>query len=210
MRSFATKPTRGDAWILDLGSLPLPLDLDAAFGRTGPVALEIGPGGGEWAIGMARAHPLINLLAVEYKHYRVGNIAARLDRYGITTVRVAWAEASEFMRRAIGGTRLDAIHVNFPDPWPKRRHRHRRLLQPAFLEGCIAVLKPGGVFTMATDVQDYAADVAAHLGTLTQLENLHPATTLVDSVDGHFQTVFEKRFRAQGLPIFFLQFRRRP
>ena len=139
-----------------------PLDLGVAYGRDAPRVLEIGFGMGETTAAMAAADPGRDYLAVEVHTPGIGNLLALVRELGLTNVRVAHGDAMELVHRLAPGS-LDAVHVFFPDPWPKARHRKRRLIQPGNVRLLRERLRPGGVLHCATDWPDYAVAMAGAL-----------------------------------------------
>jgi tRNA (guanine-N7-)-methyltransferase len=133
-----------------------PLDLGTLFGRTAPVVLEIGFGMGDSTAATAAAHPDRDHLGVEVHTPGIGNLLALVGERGLTNVRVAHGDAMELVHRIAPGA-LAAVHVFFPDPWPKARHHKRRLIRPGNVALLRERLRPGGVLHCATDWPDYAA-----------------------------------------------------
>ncbi len=132
------------------------LDTVALYGGDAPLVLEIGSGMGETTAAMAAADPDRDYLAVEAHLPGVANLLVLLDRDGLTNVRVAHGDALDLVRRAVPPDTLDAVHVFFPDPWPKARHHKRRLVQPAHVALLRSRLRVGGTLHCATDWADYA------------------------------------------------------
>ena len=133
-----------------------PLDLAAMFGRNAPRVLEIGFGMGEATAAMAAADPERDYLAVEVHTPGIGNLLALVRDLGLTNVRVVHGDAMQLLHRFPPEV-LDALHIFFPDPWPKARHHKRRLIQPDNVRLLSRRLRPGGVLHCATDWPDYAA-----------------------------------------------------
>ena len=177
-----------------------PLDLDELFGRVAPRVLEIGFGMGEATAAMAAGDPGRDYLAVEVHTPGIGNLLALIGEQGLTNVRVAHGDAIELVHR-LGPESLDAVHVFFPDPWPKARHHKRRLIQPGNVALLRRVLRVGGVVHCATDWPDYAEQMAATLAADPGLEPSGGA--------GRPATKFERRGVQAGRPIVDLTFRRR-
>ncbi|WP_456787829.1 tRNA (guanosine(46)-N7)-methyltransferase TrmB [Cellulomonas sp. P5_C5] len=170
---------------------PIPLTADGAldtvalFGRSAPVVLEIGSGMGETTAAMAAADPSRDYLAVEAHLPGVANLLGLLDRGGLTNVRVAHGDALDLLRTAIPAVPpregdavvaasepgLDAVHVFFPDPWPKARHHKRRLVQPSHVALLRSRLRVGGTLHCATDWVDYADAMLEALTADPFLEN---------------------------------------
>lgn len=132
------------------------LDTAALFGREAPVVLEIGSGMGETTAAMAAADPDRDYVAVEAHLPGVANLLGLLAERGLRNVRVAHGDALDLVRRAIPAASLDAVHVFFPDPWPKARHHKRRLVQPAHVALLRSRLRVGGTLHCATDWGPYA------------------------------------------------------
>lgn len=131
------------------------LDLDELFGRQVPRHLEIGFGMGDALLEMARAHPENDYLGIEVHLPGVGQLMLRLRQMEITNVRIDRRDAVDVLG-LLPAQSLAGVYLFFPDPWPKKRHHKRRLVQPAFVEKLKRVLEPGGFFHAATDSIDYA------------------------------------------------------
>ncbi|AGZ44599.1 putative methyltransferase [Actinoplanes friuliensis DSM 7358] len=178
-----------------------PLDLETLFGREAPRVLEIGFGMGDATAEMAAADPGRDYLAVEVHTPGIGNLLALVGERGLTNVRVAHGDAMELVHR-IPESSLDAVHVFFPDPWPKARHHKRRLIQPANVALLRDRLRAGGLLHCATDWAHYAESMA---------ETLEADPGLVAAPDDEArrpETKFERRGVASGREIFDLMFRR--
>ncbi len=132
------------------------LNLAATFGRSTPTILEIGFGMGETTAAIARAHPEHNYLGVEVHSPGVGSLLKQIDEQGLTNLRIVQHDAVEVVEHMLAPACLAGIHVFFPDPWPKKRHHKRRLIQPAFLHLLATRLAPGGYLHLATDWEEYA------------------------------------------------------
>ena len=178
-----------------------PLDLDELFGRVAPRVLEIGFGMGEASAAMAAADQGRDYLAVEVHTPGIGNLLALVAEFGLTNVRVAHGDAMELVRR-LAPDALDAVHVFFPDPWPKTRHHKRRLIRPDNVALLSRAVRPSGVVHCATDWPDYAEAMA---------ETLAADPRLVRHGRGASrpETKFERRGVQAGRPITDLVFRRR-
>jgi tRNA (guanine-N7-)-methyltransferase len=133
-----------------------PLDLDAVFGRSAPRCLEIGFGTGEVIGSLAQAHPEIDYLGIEVHRPGVGQLLLRAEKLGLTNLRVICHDAVEVLATQICVSSCDEILVFFPDPWHKKRHRKRRLIEPRFAHRLAQALRPDGILRLATDWQDYA------------------------------------------------------
>ncbi|MEV6301557.1 tRNA (guanosine(46)-N7)-methyltransferase TrmB [Actinoplanes sp. NPDC051861] len=178
-----------------------PLDLAALFERDAPVVLEIGFGMGDATAAMAEADPGRDFLGVEVHTPGIGALLALTGELGLTNVRVAHGDALQLVHRIAPGS-LDAVHVFFPDPWPKARHHKRRLIQPANVALLRDRLRPGGVLHCATDWPEYAEAMAEVLEADPGLGRLP------DGPHERPRTKFEKRGAAAGRPIKDLRFER--
>jgi tRNA (guanine-N7-)-methyltransferase len=148
-----------------------PVDLDRIFGRSAPRVLEIGFGMGDTTAEIAAAHPGNDYLGVEVHTPGVGSLLNRIAATGLANVRVIQHDAVEVLDRMIAPDTLDGVHVFFPDPWPKKRHHKRRLVQPPFVALLASRLKPGGYLHIATDWEDYASQILEVLSAEPLLEN---------------------------------------
>ncbi|MGC0376395.1 tRNA (guanosine(46)-N7)-methyltransferase TrmB [Streptomyces sp. SAI-229] len=171
------------------------LDLAEFFGNDHPVVLEIGFGMGEATARMAAAAPATNILAVDVHTPGQGNLLNLADRSGLTNVRVGNGDAIILLREMLAPGSLGGLRVYFPDPWPKKRHHKRRLIQPEFLDLAASRLAPGAVLHCATDWEPYAEQMLEVLTAHPCFENTRP--------DGGFapRPAFRPltRFEAQGL-----------
>jgi tRNA (guanine-N7-)-methyltransferase len=167
VRSFVRRPGRLTAAqrraLTDLlprfgvSAAPGPIDLAALFGRTAPRVLDIGFGDGEAIVTCAANYAELDYLGVEVHEPGIGHLLLLLEKTGLTNVRVIARDAADVIPERLGDATFAAANLFFPDPWPKKRHHKRRLVQPAFVSEIARVLAPGGLFHVATDWQDYAA-----------------------------------------------------
>lgn len=182
------------------------LDTAALFGRSAPVVLEIGSGMGEGIAAMAAADPRRDYLAVEAHEPGIAALLLRIERAGLTNVRVAHGDALDLVRERIAADSLDAVHVFFPDPWPKNRHHKRRIIQPDHVALLRSRLAPGGLLHCATDWAPYAKVMLDVLSADPELVNTHPG--FAPRPPHRPVTKFEQRGLDLGHEIFDLVFRR--
>jgi tRNA (guanine-N7-)-methyltransferase len=149
------------------------LDARAMFGRRAPLVLEIGSGMGEATIAMAAADPERDYLAVDVHTPGLGSLLAQAEALGLDNVRAGRGDAVELLRHGIAPAALDAIHIFFPDPWPKARHHKRRIVSPEIVALMRDRLAVGGLLHTATDWSDYAEQMLGVLGADPGLRNLH-------------------------------------
>lgn len=148
-----------------------PIDLGAVFGRSAKTVLEIGCGMGETTAAIAAAHPETDFLGIEVHTPGVGSLLKLIDEGGLTNLRVIQHDAVEVLREMIAPASLDGAHIFFPDPWPKKRHHKRRLVQTDFVALLASRLKAGGYVHLATDWEEYAGQMLAVLSAEPELEN---------------------------------------
>jgi tRNA (guanine-N7-)-methyltransferase len=165
--------------------------------------LEIGSGMGETTIAIAKAHPEADFIAVEVHGPGVGSLLNAIERESLANVRVMRHDAVEVLQQMIGDESLAAIHLFFPDPWPKKRHHKRRLVQPDTVSLMAHKLSPGGVLHAATDWPDYAEHMQQVLSAEPLLEPAERGFT------ARPETKFASRGARLGHPIRDLYFRRR-
>ena len=183
-----------------------PLDFGELFGRAAPVVAEIGFGMGETTARIAAENRATDYLAIEVHAPGVGSLLRQIDAGELANVRIVQHDAVEVLRDMVPAGSLAAIHVFFPDPWPKKRHHKRRLLQPEFVDLAAARLAPGGLLHVATDWQEYAQHVLAVLSASTQLRN---STQGFAPRPAHRpETKFERRGRDLGHGVWDLLFTR--
>jgi tRNA (guanine-N7-)-methyltransferase len=184
-----------------------PLDFVALFGRTAPRILEIGFGMGETTAAIAQTLAECDFVAVDVHAPGVGSLLKVIDERGISNIRIVQHDAVEVVAQMIPEVSLAGIHVFFPDPWPKKRHHKRRLLQPPFVRELASRLAPGGYLHAATDWEDYATAILAAcegeplLGNSTSGFALRPAHRPL--------TKFERRGLDLGHGVWDVIFRRR-
>jgi tRNA (guanine-N7-)-methyltransferase len=140
---------------------PEPLDLDGVFGRHAPRVMEIGFGDGELLVAWAMQQPDQDFLGVEVHEPGIGHCLLLIERLGLTNVRLIRHDAVEVLRDQIPAASLACVNLFFPDPWPKKRHHKRRLVQREFVHLLAARLAPGGQFRLATDWAPYAEHIDA-------------------------------------------------
>ena len=184
------------------------LDFDMLFGRHAPVTLEIGFGNGESLVALACAHRDRNFLGLEVHPPGVGHLLLRCEAEQLHNVRVICEDAVQVLQRRVPDASLDELLLYFPDPWPKKRHHKRRIVQPEFVALVARKLKPGGVLRMATDWQPYAEHMLETASACEALRNTSPAGDFVERPDSRPVTRFEKRGQRLGHGVWDLAFER--
>ena len=183
------------------------LDLDAAFGRSAPRILEIGFGMGETTAHIAAHHPQNDYLGVEVHTPGVGALCKQIVERDLNNIRIVQHDAVEVVRDMLPLASLDGIHIFFPDPWHKKRHNKRRLIQTPFVALLTAHLKPDGYLHCATDWEDYAIQMLEVLSAEPGLANT--ATDYAPRPDYRPLTKFENRGLRLGHGVWDLVFRKR-
>jgi tRNA (guanine-N7-)-methyltransferase len=150
---------------------PATLDFATLFGRRAPTFLEIGFGMGETTAAIALAQPQNNFLCIEVHTPGVGSLLKQIEERHLANVRIIQHDAVEVLRHMVAPASLDGAHIFFPDPWPKKRHHKRRLVQPDFVALLADKLKPGAYVHCATDWQEYAEQMLAVLEAEPDLKN---------------------------------------
>jgi tRNA (guanine-N7-)-methyltransferase len=184
-----------------------PLDLDAVFGRRGSRMMEIGFGDGEALAAYAADHPQTDCLGIEVHEPGVGHLLLALEARNIDNVRVICHDAVEVLDGWIGPACLDRVHLFFPDPWPKKRHHKRRIVQPGFLEKLARAMTPGGILHMATDWVPYAEHMEEVADASPWFDPLDDAGA-GDAGSGRPGTKFERRGLRLGHEVRDLLYRR--
>ena len=186
------------------------LDFAATFGNAAPVILEIGFGNGDATWRMAEAEPQHNFLAVEVHRPGVGRLLLMLAQRGIGNVRVVCADAVQVLRERVPPGSLDGVRIYFPDPWPKKRHHKRRILQPAFVDLLASRMRNGAILHLATDWAPYAEHMLDVLRGSGRFANLSPAGGGCPRPEWRPRTKYERRGERLGHPVCDLVFRRLP
>ena len=168
-----------------------------------PLVLEIGSGMGDTTVEIAAAHPEVDFVAVEVHGPGVGSLLKQIEAKELKNLRVARHDAIEVLENMVADGSLAAIHLFFPDPWPKKRHHKRRMVQPGFAALAARKLQAGGILHAATDWPDYADQIAAVFAASEFFEETQSGLVRRPV------TKFESRGRRLGHPVRDLLFRRR-
>jgi tRNA (guanine-N7-)-methyltransferase len=187
---------------------PDPLDLDAVFGRSAPRVLEIGIGNGDTLVELAAARPATDFIGAEVHPPGIGHCLLAIETLGLANVRVVAHDAVELLEHMVPPASLDEVLLYFPDPWPKKRHHKRRIVQPAFVALVASRLKPGGRFRLATDWEPYAAWMLEALAASPEFTNAALGGGCIERPQ-RGATRFERRGRRLGHRVFDLEFVRR-
>ena len=181
--------------------LPKPTAGSLLFGNEHPVELEIGSGKGTFLTDQAKDRPEVNFLGLERAHKYWMYSSDRLRRNGCLNTRMILADATIFVSENLADTSLSAIHIFFPDPWPKKRHHKRRLIQGPFLEQAERVLEQGGRLQIVTDFEGYYQQIERVVlaSKLKETEYRTPGSVADGEIAG---TNFERKYRREGRPFY--------
>jgi tRNA (guanine-N7-)-methyltransferase len=166
------------------------LDLEAVYGRNAPLIVEIGTGRGEAIVHAALENPDVNFLGIEVYVPGVAQTLVGIRREGITNVRLMVVNAAEALTTTLPAGSLDELRIWFPDPWHKKRHNKRRLITPEFAKTAARAIRPGGIWRMATDWQDYADQM---LEVLNGADDFESSGTWAPRFEGRPLTRFEDK-----------------
>lgn len=184
------------------------LDYQECFGRDADTVLEIGFGMGDSLIEMARQMPEKNYIGIEVHPPGVGRLLSRIREEGIANIRVYCDDAVEVLAQCIPDQSLDALQLFFPDPWPKKRHHKRRIVQPEFAQSIRHKLKLGGQFHMATDWQPYAEHMMEVMSAAEGYQNAISEGAYADQPEWRPVTKFQRRGENLGHGVWDLLFKR--
>ena len=183
------------------------IDLKEIYGREAPRVMDIGFGDGEALLTSAANNPFLDYLGVEVHEPGIGHLLLLLERGGLNNVRVINRDAVEVLSLMIPRHSFDTVNLFFPDPWPKKRHHKRRLIQSAFVVQVARALERGGLFHIATDWADYAEHIAAVMSACEEFLPVDPESAESDPLSHRPPTKFERRGRLLGHDVTDLYYR---
>jgi tRNA (guanine-N7-)-methyltransferase len=188
--------------------LPRPWDAAALFGRIAPLEIEVGSGKGLFLRNACAAAPAVDFLGIEVVRKYAEFAAAALAKAGLKNAIVAAADALRIFQELIPDGSLNAVHVYFPDPWWKKRHRKRRVMRESFVHDIERTLSPGGSLHFWTDVEEYFHGTLEILAAHTALAGPLPVSEAAAEHDMDYRTHFERRVRLAEEPVFRAEFRK--
>jgi len=219
VRSFVMRAGRATAgqqraleelWpIYGIASSPGSLDLAAVFGRDAPRMLEIGFGAGEALFAFAQANPQLDCIGIEVHRPGVGHLLLDVHEAHLKNVRVIDRDAVEVLRDELPAASIDIAHIFFPDPWHKKRHHKRRLIQAPFVEQLAHTIKPNGTLRLATDWEHYAQQMREVIDACDSFENTSGAAGFASRAESRPLTRFERRGHRLGHGVWDLEYRRK-
>jgi tRNA (guanine-N7-)-methyltransferase len=188
-------------WFLTLDDLDGPLDWRAFFGNDQPVEIDVGCGRGLFLVTASAAHPEVNYLGIEIDYREGRRGARRLWKRKARNARVLGGDVRRALERFVPPGSVSAVHVYFPDPWWKQKHRRRRVFTDEFVDRCARVLRPGGLLHSWTDVAEYFGVISALMDHHAEFQPLPPPDERDPRHDMDYQTSFERKKRQAGEPI---------
>jgi len=193
-----------------IDQLPAPLDAAALFGRAAPLEIEVGSGKGLFLLTASGEHPDRNFLGCEISLKYARFTAARLARAERANAIVVQGDARRLFMERLPDSCARAVHIYFPDPWWKKRHLRRRILNEAFLKAIDRTIEPGGAFHFWTDVQEYFQTTLDLIAQVTTWEGPLPVEVRPAEHDMDYRTHFERRMRLHDHPVYRAEFRVEP
>lgn len=182
------------------------IDVDQVFGRRAPLVLEIGFGMGASLCQMAKAAPEHDFIGIEVHRPGVGKLLQLMSEHNVDNIRVFCADAIQVLNHCIADNSLDRVQIYFPDPWHKKRHHKRRLIQAEFVELLVRKLKPGAILHLATDWENYAEQMMEVLTAADELHNQCGEHCFAERPDYRPETKFERRGKGLGHGVWDLLF----
>jgi tRNA (guanine-N7-)-methyltransferase len=189
--------------------LEKPVDWQGVFGNDHPLALEIGCGVGDFLVKTAQDRPDWNFIAIDFYNKGCYKTCRRIDSNNLTNIRVLREEARQFVEERLTPRSLQAVFINCPDPWPKKKHRKRRLVSRQFVRFMQEYLAPGADFYFATDFDDYGIDVAGMMPGLEGFENRLAPDLYRHELAGYHLSKYMLKFMAEGKKIYFIHYRKK-
>ena len=190
---------------LDIDSRP---DWEELFGNRNPLNLEIGFGVGNFIIEMGIREPNENFIGIDFYHKGIRKVITRIAKYEICNARIVYGDAKEKIPLLFNPEELDRVYINFPDPWPKKRHHKRRLIKPGFIKVLAEKLNCDGEIHIATDHEAYAMEILDFFEKEPALKNKNELGAFRSQKEGVPKSKYEKKFISAGERIFYLEFKK--
>ena len=190
---------------LDIETRP---DWEELFGNRNPLNLEIGFGVGNFIIEMGIREPNENFIGIDFYHKGIRKVITRIAKHEICNARIVYGDAKEKIPLLFASEELNRIYINFPDPWPKKRHHKRRLIKPNFIKVLAEKLKLGGEIHIATDHEAYAMEILDFFEKYQLLKNKNGLGTFLFQKEGIPKSKYEKKFISAGERIFYLEYKK--
>jgi len=172
------------------------------------IIVEVGPGRGDFLFHLAESHPGATVVGIEIKRKRVDKLIARVERRKLANVCIIQDDARAALPREFPESSVDEIHINFPDPWPKKRHAKNRAMGAAFIAACLRALKPGGTLSFTTDHRPYAEEVAELFAGMPAFSGCYEAP-MITTLPEAYPTFFAMKWIAEGRTITYQKYCKR-
>ena len=198
-----TEIAEEDPYFLDIDKRP---DWQFQFGNTNPIKLEIGFGMGNFLIEMAAKEPASNFIGIDFYHKGIRKLMARIKKLQLENIRVVYGDIRSKISILFKDKELNTIYINFPDPWPKKRHIKRRLLKPEFIKQLAQKLSFEGITYLATDSENYAHEMLEYFNAETLFQNIDGQRGFLKERIDLPKTKYEKNFINAGEKIFYLEY----
>ena len=190
---------------LDIDTRP---NWEELFGNRNPLNLEIGFGVGNFIIEMGIREPNENFIGIDFYHKGIRKVITRIAKYEICNARIVYGDAKEKIPLLFAPEELNRVYINFPDPWPKKRHHKRRLIKPNFIKILAEKLKCSGEIHIATDHETYAMEILGFFEKDQLLKNKNGLGTFIFQKEGIPKSKYEKKFISAGERIFYLEYKK--
>ena len=190
---------------LDIDTRP---DWEELFGNRNPLNLEVGFGVGSFIIEMGIREPNENFIGIDFYHKGIRKVITRIAKYEICNARIVYGDAKEKIPLLFAPEELNRVYINFPDPWPKKRHHKRRLIKPNFIKILAEKLKCSGEIHIATDHEAYAMEILDFFEKYQLLKNKNGLGTFLFQKEGIPKSKYEKKFISAGERIFYLEYKK--
>ena len=190
---------------LDIDTRP---DWEELFGNRNPLNLEVGFGVGNFIIEMGIREPNENFIGIDFYHKGIRKVITRIAKYEICNARIVYGDAKEKIPLLFAPEELNRVYINFPDPWPKKRHHKRRLIKPNFIKILAEKLKCSGEIHIATDHEAYAMEILDFFEKDQLLINKNGLGTFLFQKEGIPKSKYEKKFISTGERIFYFEYKR--
>ncbi len=200
-----SKIAEEDLNFLDIDEWP---DWQAQFGNHQPLKLEIGFGTGNFLIEMAAQEPRSNFIGMDFYHKGIRKVMTRKKKLQLENIRVAYGDVRNKIPLLFKDGELETVYINFPDPWPKKRHTKRRLIKPDFVKLIGQKLAPEGRIYLATDFEVYAMEMLEYFNSEPLFQNQGPGSGFLETREDLPKTKYEKNFINAGHKIYYLEFTR--
>ncbi len=194
-----------DPYFLDIDTKP---DWQSQFGNSHPLKLEVGFGMGNFLIEMAAKEPDSNFIGIDFYHKGIRKLMTRIKNLQLNNIRVVYGDVRNKISVLFQDGELNTVYINFPDPWPKKRHIKRRLIKPEFVNLLAQKLAPEGRACLATDSERYANEMLEYFNAEVSFQNLEEENGFLEKRDDLPRSKYEKNFINAGEKIFYLEYQR--